>query len=550
MVPGLPVTDSEPLEFSDTGPGTVNGRTSQPGHEEGVTNDLPEGKKSRRVRTLPPPSRALDLKRQPPPGPDAIQPLSERVAQSPRGISACLASAVVHCVLLIVLALIVDTSPRLERFGGVIAWFDHAPPELLSDALAVELLEPEPIGGEGVTMDMEMTFEITGLDEAGPPTEALDGADTMMVGLGPTQQTDLLMLTDRPVGGGLDGRRRDVRAALAEGRGGTAASEGAVERGLRWLALHQWPDGSWRFNHRTDLYNATKCRDPGTEASTTAATALTILPFLGAGHTHREGEFQVQLRKGLYYLTQRTLLTPNGHDMREGTMYAQGMGTMALCEAYAMTGDENLRGIAQGGIDFICYAQDKRGGGWRYTPGEPGDTTVTGWQLMALKSGQMAGLNVPSPSIFLAKRFLDSVQSDYGSQYGYMDPNPRQTTTAVGLLLRMYTGWPRNHPELGRGVRYLSEWKPSKDNMYFNYYATQVMHHYGGPRWEAWNKEMRQYLVQTQSQQGMENGSWYFSGGYGDKGGRLYNTAMAVMTLEVYYRYLPLYGRQVFETGF
>ena len=114
-------------------------------------------------------------------------------------------------------------------------------------------------------------------------------------------------------------------------------------------------------------------------------------------------------------------------------------------------------------------------------PSQPGDTTVFGWQMMALKSASMAGLDVPSPVVNLAERFLDSVQSGGGAYYGYMVPTRSSGPTAVGLLIRMYTGWDHYDPRLQRGVAFLAKEGPSKTDMYFNYYATQVMHHYGGP---------------------------------------------------------------------
>ena len=365
------------------------------------------------------------------------------------------------------------------------------------------------------------------------------------VGLELATPADWLSSAGAPVGGGLAGRGRAARAALA-GDGGTPQSEDAVERGLRWLAAHQRDDGGWSFNLQNGLCHG-MCRNPGTVGSTTAATALALAPFLGAGYTHMEGEHREVVKRGLYYLVRRALLTPEGADLQEGTMYAQGLSAIVLCEAYAMTGDAGLREVAQKALDFIVYAQDQRGGGWRYTPGEPGDTTVTGWQLMALKSGQMARLNVPSPNIYLAQRFLDGVQTDGGAQYGYMTPEPRRTTTAIGLLCRMYGGWPRSHPGLAKGVKLLGQWGPSPDDIYYDYYATQVMRHWEGPEWSKWNPAMRDYLVKTQAREGHESGSWYFSGGHAESGGRLYVTAMAVMTLEVYYRYMPLYRAPAFE---
>lgn len=80
-----------------------------------------------------------------------------------------------------------------------------------------------------------------------------------------------------------------------------------------------------------------------------------------------------------------------------------------------------------------------------------------------------------------------------------------------------------------------------RNNMYFNYYASQVLHHVGGPHWEKWNPKMREHLLATQATEGHEAGSWYFPEAHSTPGGRLYTTAMATMTLEVYYRYMPLY---------
>jgi hypothetical protein len=414
-----------------------------------------------------------------------------------------------------------------------------------SDELVWEVDAPKP---DRVPGDAAPAGPLTVVPVIEVPVDESWRADVLAgsgFGLEPLRAMEWLLSADMPVGGGLEGRSREARARLAEETGGTPESEAAVERGLRWLQAYQRDDGSWNFDHNKGRRTGFSA-NPGTEASTTAATAIALAPFLGAGYTHLEGEYQETVHRGLYYLHGRALVTPQGIDLQEGTMYAQGLAAIVLCEAYAMTGDANLKEIAQGALDFIDYAQDKRGGGWRYTPGKPGDTTVTGWQLMALKSGQMAYLRVPSPTVALTAKFLDSVQCDEGAEYGYMNAHPGRTTTAIGLLCRMYTGWGRSHPGLQRGAAYLSDWGPSDDNMYYNYYATQVMRHWGGPEWEKWNPKMRDFLVATQAREGYEAGSWHFSGGHGDVGGRLYNTAAAVMTLEVYYRYMPLYQEKAF----
>ncbi len=465
-----------------------------------------------------------------------------------RQSSSFTASLLLHFCLLLCLALVVRASRDGSASVGLVAHADGAGPvaTIAQDPWNIDRLRRDQT--EGDTTAIERPFEQ--LDVIRPQTHAaVRQHATLPLTPQSTRPTDLLMRTGAAVVGRLGGRGREARAALAGRDGGNDASERAVERGLRWLMAHQREDGSWSFDHHQSACRG-QCRNPGTEASTTAATALVLLPFLGAGYTHHQGEYREVVGGGLYYLASRALSTPNGADLQNGTMYAQGLAAIALGEAYAMTGDRALQDLTQSAIDFVVYAQDKRGGGWRYTPGEPGDTTVTGWQLMGLKSGQMAGLQVPLSSIYLVRRFLDGVQSDEGAQYGYLTPQPRNSTTAIGLLCRMYTGWQRDHPALQRGVQHLSEWGPSQSNMYYNYYATQVMRHWEGPLWQQWNSKMRDHLIATQATASHEAGSWYFRDAYGDRGGRLYNTAMAVMTLEVYYRYMPLYGEDSVEGDF
>jgi len=463
--------------------------------------------------------------------------------------SGCGVSFLFHFILLLALAMIVEASRPESVWRGLIASSDFPVPILRVDDTLWNSFQSKSYPVAGNPAQPEQEYRIPKVP--GPPAavEALQNSRPLTNGADATRPTDLTLQTDTSVAGLLAGRGRDARAAMARTGGGTPQSEGAVERGLKWLRAHQREDGSWHFNHHKSSCQGL-CGNPGSEASTTAATAMVLLPFLGAGYTHTQGQYQDVVRQGIYYLMKRTMVTPHGNDLQDGTMYAQGLATIALCEAYAMTKDPDLKDLAQGAIDFICYAQDRNGGGWRYTPGEPGDTTVTGWQLMGLKSGQMAGLHVPRPTIYLVHRFLDGVESHSGAQYGYMDPQPRRATTAIGLLCRMYTGWRRDHPVLPRGVALLDEWGPSETNMYFNYYATQVMHHWHGPEWERWNPKMRDYLIGTQAGAGHEAGSWYFPDRHGDKGGRLYNTAMAVMILEVYYRYMPLYRQQAVADEF
>jgi hypothetical protein len=209
-------------------------------------------------------------------------------------------------------------------------------------------------------------------------------------------------------------------------------------------------------------------------------------------------------------------------------------------------------------------AQHPERGGWRYSPGVGSDTSVTGWMMMALKSGELAGLEVPDRTYQRIERWLDdSQQTGQPHLYRYNPLAPdtdeqrhgraaSKTMTAVGLLMRLYTGWRRDHANLARGADYLREnlpaigtpREPQRDTYYW-YYGTQVMFHMGGPHWQAWNSRLHPLLVGTQVRNGPLAGSWDPKGAvpdrWGPHGGRLYVTTLNLLSLEVYYRHLPLY---------
>ncbi len=354
----------------------------------------------------------------------------------------------------------------------------------------------------------------------------------------------------------LNGRGAGMKGEMLERYGGTANSEKAVAAGLKWLAAHQAPNGGWTF--ACSRFCRGQCKGDGTKAeAVNGATALALLPFLGAGQTHVSGQYKDTVKKGLAFLIQNMKVTPGAvprgswHEPG-GNMYSHGLASIAVCEAYAMTRDPDLVQPAQLAINFLVYAQDPRGGGWRYEPQQAGDTSVVGWCLMALKSGAMGNLAVPPTSFRGASQFLDFVQTNDGAYYGYDKPSAgiRDATTAIGLLCRMYLGWSKDNSAIREGVARLSKTGPSVDNLYYSYYATQVMRHQGGAEWEKWNTKMREDLIKSQSSAGHEAGSWFFEGGHGKEGGRLYSTAMATMILEVYYRHMPLYSEKSSDDDF
>jgi hypothetical protein len=184
-------------------------------------------------------------------------------------------------------------------------------------------------------------------------------------------------------------------------------------------------------------------------------------------------------------------------------------------------------------------------GGWRYEPTVDSDMSVTGWFVMAMQSAKMAGLEVKSPVFAHIEEFLDSVAREGGSQYAYrLRDGATLSLSAEGLLCREYLGWKHDDPRLGAGVDYISANPPDwgKRNVYYWYYATQVLHHYEGKPWQVWNDEMRKLLPEKQVKSGKERGSWDPDGDrWGRDGGRLYVTCLSLYIMEVYYRHLPLY---------
>jgi hypothetical protein len=332
-----------------------------------------------------------------------------------------------------------------------------------------------------------------------------------------------------------------IRARLVERAGGNAKSEAAVAAGLEWLAAHQAADGHWSLDRFADDAHC-DCTGPGIK-NDTAGTAFGLLPFLGAGFTHRAADKQdpyaKTVERGLAFLVKQQ--TKEGDF--GGGMYANGLAVLAVCQAYSLSADPALKEPAQRGLNYIVQAQDPAGGGWRYAVRQGGDTSVTGWQVQALGCGELAGLQVPPETLDRAASYLDSCETPNGS-YGYLARSGvTPTMTASALLCREYVGWGKRPPAPEGGITLLRQSSPGTINsIYFNYYATQVLFTRGGPAGEEWNRKMRDLLVKGQDQGADANhrhqkGSWSPAGDVlGQAGGRLMTTSLALLTLEVYYR--------------
>ncbi|MCA9247500.1 MAG: terpene cyclase/mutase family protein [Planctomycetales bacterium] len=499
----------------------------------------PTPEKAKVTRPAPPKPTAPPAASPPPPRTMTYFP-----EETPRGsyplkdLPAWIVSAVFHAVLIILLGLWTLENEEYE-------------PKIV---LSVNFSEKHRTGGDKSEEEFNQTeFElpIDKVPENKQQREAMIKAnqDARELRLVDGEQERHLPPIDRvradlksadPTRRMLAARDPRVRAEIVRSEGGTTATEAAVSRALRWVARQQTDDGSWSLRG--------PYADGGGLESKTAATSMALMTLLGTGQSHRIGIYRDQVAAGLSWLVKNQ--KPNG-DLSAGsggnsTMYAHALATLVLCDAFKITGDGTLRGPAQKAVDFIVEAQHTAGG-WRYRPGEAGDTSVVGWQLMALHSAHSAYVRFPERTLPMASDYLDSVQSRSGGQFSYMPKQgPTPTMTAAGLLSRMYLGWNKNDEALGEGIAFLHQHHlpgSGGHDIYYWYYATQVMHHWGGAPWEDWNREIKKVLLATQEGGGPEAGSWPTSldARHGKQGGRLYTTALSTCTLEVYYRYAPLY---------
>lgn len=330
--------------------------------------------------------------------------------------------------------------------------------------------------------------------------------------------------------------------------GGSDETLTAIKRGLSWLAQHQANDGHWGLhNFHEQCKDHAHCDGRGRSRSDTAGTGLALLPFLGDGNTHQHGPHQAAVANGITWLIKNQ--KPDGNLFTGGEsnalMYSHGIATIAICECFGMTGDGGLRDPAQRAVDFIVNAQDPKTGGWRYRPREAGDTSVVGWQVMALKSAQMAGLNVPDKTLEEARRWLMSVAGEKNrlGQFAYQGNRFNAAMTAEALLCLEYLDDEHDSDHLVHGADFLRMNLPQKnrETSYYWYYATQAMFHLQGEHWQQWNASIHPLLVETQRTELPMTGTWDAKDQWEASGGRIYATSLRLLMLEVYYRHLPIY---------
>lgn len=337
-------------------------------------------------------------------------------------------------------------------------------------------------------------------------------------------------------------RADEIRQPMVETFGGSKATEDAVARALDYLSRNQEADGRWtRF---------TSDRSPHrrrSEARDVALTGLSTLAFLASDYTPDKASlYQDNVRQALKFLMEQQ--RDDGEFRGGGDMYDQAIATIALSEAAIMTGSERYQKAAFKGADYLIWAHHKRSGGWRYQPNQSADTSVTGWCVMALHSAEKAGYTVPEGYRQDILRYLNSVTSGANrALVGYQDARkPGETMTAQAMFTRMLLGIQPTSAQVEEAGKFATRLSPSEwgRDFYHWYYTSLMLMQVQNETWRTWNKQMTQTLLSTQRGDGHANGSWDSDGLRNDPGGRIFSTAMATLTLEVYYRYLPMYSKR------
>ncbi len=360
--------------------------------------------------------------------------------------------------------------------------------------------------------------------------------------------------------------RSGPRKQLAlEELGGTPETEAAVARGLAYLARIQGRLGAWGPVGERDEKYGEVC---------VGKTGLCALAFLAAGHTHLSATEHTRVVERALAFLLATQDPATGH-FGDTSAYSHGIATFALAEALAMTGDPTLRAAVRRGVDHLLANQiegtdPRSAGGWPYyyADGRTFDawprTSITVWQVMALESARLSGVDVPDAALAAAERFLDHARDPRAPWYRYNhDPArlrsayptlPASTPAALFALacLGRDLGTDEHAPARAfvlerapRGYRFTSERafvERGQGNPYFWYHGTLAMLRVGGDAWKRWNAALQETLLPAQE----ADGSWkpidvYARYARDTDRDRSYTTALCVLSLEVYYRYdLPL----------
>ena len=281
------------------------------------------------------------------------------------------------------------------------------------------------------------------------------------------------------------------RQRVLQQRGGSAETEDAVERALKWLAKNQQSDGRWdpvAHGAGTESRVFGHDRQGAGANADTGITGLAVLAFLAGGHSHLEGPYRENLTAALNYLARQQRETGSlaGDARLFARMYCHSMALLAVSESLAMTGDANLKKVVEKGVEYSVQSQNRYDGGWRYQPGDAGDMSQFGWQVLALHSAKLGGVSVPGSTKSSMNKFIDACASGSANGLASYQPGqgPSTTMTAESLVCRILLEQEVPTALSNEAARQIGRQLPSYDkvNLYYWYYGTLAMYY---SRWRC-----------------------------------------------------------------
>jgi len=317
----------------------------------------------------------------------------------------------------------------------------------------------------------------------------------------------------------------------------TAKASAAIDRGLKHLLETQREDGSWA---------ATAEGGRGV-----AVTSLALMAFMSRAEFPGSGPNGDALNRAKDWLLKHAKEAPDGY---LGTsMYEHGLATLALTELWGMTRDkeedDEIQKAVERAVEVILRSQNA-GGGWRYQPSADAgqDTSVTVMVFIALASARQAGIVVPNETIAKVVTYFESATSQKTGGFNYVptgvQKNDSIACTGGGAYAAQLAG-ARGSEMVLSAIRFLKERSPGiiEGNFghyyYGHYYAAQAMVQAGDDYYADWYPQIRDALIKKQG----ANGAW--GGSRNKKGSKAasYETPMAIITLAIPHRYIPIYQR-------
>ena len=320
------------------------------------------------------------------------------------------------------------------------------------------------------------------------------------------------------------------------------------DAGIRYLLKTQDESGAWKDGQA----------GPG-------VTGMAVMVLLASGEDPNFGPYCVPIRRALRSMIVEQdpdtgfLGSGRGHD----SMYQHGFGMLALAEAYGAVDDRTLwseaaevkgRGVGRSlgqALELatrcaVTSAKNNPHGAWRYSPdAKDADTSVSGAVLMGLLAARNAGVEVPDEMIDRAIKYYASMTGPNG-QVGYSGSPGGGSDAVTSIAVLVYAiARQKSLPQYGKALAYLEDRSRSRDvgqdgyPTYTRYYRAQALFQGNVEAWEEWNAGLVRELKKLQDNDVSFAG---FAGRGGGFGGTV-DTALALLSLAVNFKFLPVYER-------